>query len=192
MSGREAKGREGAMKAILRIYRHERGRKVLEREEKLNTFVHNFGKLLEAILRRAATTDETHTTDLVSSTGETKTVVVKSPNGTDLFTYTSGQYSRTYIHLGTSSQTPTRDDYGPVSSYARVDGDTLYADGAVKISGSHTPSADTTIREVCLEKEFYVSADAANRIFCLLRAVISDFTMYANTTYTIEITISLS
>lgn len=192
MSGREAKGREGAMKVLLRIYRHEHGRKVLEREEKLNTFVHNFGKLLEGILRRAATQSETHTVDLITTGGETKTVVVKSPNGTDLFTYTSGMYSRTYIHLGRSSQTPTRDDTTCIDPYARIDGDTLYADGAVKISGSHTPSEDVVIREVCLEKEFYVSADAINHIFCLLRAVISDFTMYANTTYTVEITISLS
>jgi len=192
MPERAMKEREGAMKAILRIYRVERGRKILEREEKLNTFTNNFVKFLAYSLMSLHADEET-VQAMTAIDGSSQNVRLQGQAATYLLNDTTGLDLPLYISIGSDNTPASRDDYAlkNLQMSAEASGPTI-TNGTIKYSANFTPGTDITVREVGLSKVWREAGAGSSYEFLLLRSVISDFTMSAGTTYVVEITISLS
>jgi len=158
----------------------------------LKTFTYRFERFLFAILQSVPLNlDRSVTLRAIDGVNYGVKIYEPTPTTTPLWVADAEQPVR--LGIGTSSVSPTKDDYqlGALTAVLDTVSET-YTDGVMAFAGTYTPTADVTIYEVCLYREFKCT-DGVVRRFMLLRGIIAGgFTMVAATTYTVEVRITFA
>jgi len=188
---------EKPIKVEIEIYEIKKDKKELKIKQKINTFTMNFVYMLAGCLA-PMDADAAIGPSIPDDTGTDRPLYFQ---GTVDETVTPPLYLAfntdtkalpTYIAIGKSGVGATRDDYKLGDEAARELASYTRVDATIIFSASFTLTVDTIIREIGLFKGWRCRTDAEMYKFLILRGVIAEFTMYAGTTYSVEVKITPS